>query len=122
MGGFWTGRIISPPRSGDDGWRSWEILCPTPAAVELARDVDLLVHEATYGREREDLAREHFHSTTIQAAEIARAAGVRRLILTHISPRYTLAEGESLAEEARALFPEAEVAKDGKTVTVEWGE
>lgn len=95
---------------------------PTPAAVELARDVDLLVHEATYGREREDLAREHFHSTTIQAAEIARAAGVRRLILTHISPRYTLAEGESLAEEARVLFPEAEVAKDGKTVTVEWGE
>ncbi|EGK11035.1 ribonuclease Z [Desmospora sp. 8437] len=92
---------------------------PTPAAVELARDVDLLVHEATYGREREDLAREHFHSTTIQAAETACAAGARRLILTHISPRYALAEGESLAGEARALFSETEVARDGKTVTVE---
>lgn len=91
---------------------------PTAAAVKLAQDVDLLVHEATYGKDREDLAREHFHSTTLQAAETACAAQARRLILTHISSRYALAEGESLAEEARALFPETEVARDGKIVTV----
>ena len=73
------------------------------------RNVDLLVIEATYMDREADMARRYGHLTARQAAELARDAGVERLILTHISRRYR--EWEVL-EEARAIFPETEIAHD----------
>jgi ribonuclease Z len=75
------------------------------------------VHEATFSDIEIARARETGHSTAREAAEVARQAGARRLVLTHISPRYSLDVGE-LMEEARVIFPDVTIAKDGMTVEV----
>lgn len=94
---------------------------PHPAVAAAARGADLLVHEATFSDSEIERARETGHSTAREAAEIAREAGVRRLILTHISPRYSLDAGELLTE-ARAIFENTAIARDGWTVNVPYVE
>ncbi len=90
---------------------------PHPAVTIASRGADLLVHEATFSDSEIDRAKETGHSTAREAAEIAREAGVRRLVLTHISPRYSLDAGDLLAE-AQAIFPNTAIARDGWTVEV----
>jgi len=90
---------------------------PHPAVTTAARGADLLVHEATFGEDERDRAVETGHATAREAAEVAREAGVRRLVLTHISPRYTR-DAPELLEEAQARFPETLIARDGMTVEV----
>ncbi|HEU5358298.1 MAG TPA: ribonuclease Z [Gemmatimonadales bacterium] len=90
---------------------------PCRSVVEAAKGADLLVHEATFGEEERDRAKETGHSTAREAAEVAERAGVKKLLLTHISARYTR-EAPELAAEARAVFPEAEVGRDGMSVEV----
>ncbi|MBN8190852.1 ribonuclease Z [Bacillus sp. NTK074B] len=82
------------------------------AAVELGKGADVLVHEATFNRDQEDMAREYFHSTTKQAGETALLAGAKRLFLTHISSRYAKESWGELEMEAREIFPETYMAKD----------
>ncbi|OCA92681.1 ribonuclease Z [Pseudobacillus wudalianchiensis] len=85
---------------------------PCEAAVELAREADLLIHEATFSAETPQMAHDYFHSTTAQAAEIASKAGVKTLILNHISSRYTKDEMEQLKREAEAVFTPVLLAYD----------
>ena len=82
---------------------------PCPAAVELGRGVDALVHEATYEHARVELAHARGHSTGIEAARIAAEAGASALVLTHFSPSVN---GEAVAEEARAIHPRIIAAAD----------
>lgn len=90
-------------------------------AVDLSADADLLIHEATYLGVDVQLADRANHSTAAMAAEVARLAGVRRLLLTHFSLRYE-SEGnpslEDLASEARAIFPNTSLAHDFLTIDV----
>ncbi|MBW3562459.1 MAG: ribonuclease Z [Actinobacteria bacterium] len=83
---------------------------PCAAAEELARDVDLLVCEATFLSEHADLAAGYRHLTAADAARLADRAGARRLVLTHFSQRYPDLAG--FAEEAGAIFDEVVVARD----------
>lgn len=83
---------------------------PCEASVALASDCDLLVHEATYGDDAGAMAYARGHSTARQAAKIARAAGVRRLLLTHFSSRY--GDVSELLAQAREEFPATEAACD----------
>lgn len=82
------------------------------AAVELAKDADVLVHEATFGSENEKMAYEYFHSTSLQAAEVAAAAGVEVLWLTHISARYADGREMDLLKQARKIMPNSFIAYD----------
>jgi ribonuclease Z len=94
---------------------------PAESTIEIARDADLLIHEATFGFEDVDRAHETFHTTAKGAAELARRAGVRSLILTHLSARYA-DDPAPLLEEARASFPNTVVAYDGLTLEIPYPE
>lgn len=85
---------------------------PTEAAIRLAQQADLLVHEATFRQGLADKAQKHYHSTTVEAAQIAKKARVKKLILTHISNRYQEEDTTHLRNEARTIFPNTEIAKD----------
>jgi ribonuclease Z len=108
--------IVGAPRPGRKLVYSGDTR-PCPATIEMARGADLLVHEATFGEEEKDRAKETAHSTAREAAEVAKLAGVRRLVLTHLSARYSR-DPATLADEARAVFPETVVAKDGFEIEV----
>lgn len=73
---------------------------------------DILVHEATFGHEKQDLANKYFHSTTTEVATLAKDSGVNKLILTHISSRYQKEDYQQLLDEAKAIFPNTVLAKD----------
>jgi ribonuclease Z len=94
---------------------------PCESTAAMARDADLLVHEATFGDEEAERATETGHSTAREAAMLARAAGVRQLVLTHISARYSR-DASELEREARQVFPAALVAKDGLEIEVPYRE
>jgi ribonuclease Z len=85
----------------------------TTNSIELAEEADLLIHEATFSEEDEQLAYNYFHSTTKQAAMIAKQSNAKKLLLTHISSRYQT-EGDltALEKEAQALFPLTYLASD----------
>jgi len=85
----------------------------------FCREADALVIEATYLQDELEMAREFAHLTARQAAELALRAGVRHLILTHLSRRYR--ERDVLAE-ARAIFPATRVARDFDAFQVRRGE
>ena len=108
--------LVGAPRAGRTVVYSGDTRPHLPL-LEAARGADLLIHEATFGGDEAQRAIETGHSTASEAARIALEAGVRRLILTHISPRYTRDAPELLAE-ARAVFPETTVARDGMVVEV----
>jgi ribonuclease Z len=109
------GRIVEPemvlgaPRhgrkivyTGDTG--------PSKNLVNLAKNADLLIHEATFEDEMKERALEDKHSTPSMAAETAKKAGVKRLVLTHISARYK--DADRLLQQAKLIFNDTCVAED----------
>ena len=85
------------------------------AAVALAQGADLLIHESTFSHGEAELAIARQHSTSTMAAQTALEAGVRQLVLTHLSPRYMPGNPQcpdDLLTEARAIFAETILAKD----------
>ena len=92
---------------------------PCQAVEVFAHRADLLVHEATFLEDERARARDTFHSTARQAAEIARDADVRLLALTHLSTRYF---PRDVRDEARTVFPNTIVPRDFDAVAVPFPE
>jgi ribonuclease Z len=90
---------------------------PCQATVEHSRDADLLVHESTFSDEEAERAVETGHSTAREAAGVARDAGVRKLVITHFSARYSR-DPSSLDREAKEVFRATVVARDGMEIEV----
>ena len=87
-----------------------------PSIVEQIKGVDLLFHEATFANEDAPRAKETFHTTAAQAAEIARKAEVKKLLIGHFSARYE--DDNILLQEASAIFPDTQLAKETLCVSV----
>ncbi|WP_059360294.1 ribonuclease Z [Parachlamydia acanthamoebae] len=83
-----------------------------PQAVEIAKNAKMLLCESTYLEEHQELAYRHYHMTAKQAAQLAKDANVKELILTHFSARY-LNVGK-METEARTIFPQTHAAEDLK--------
>jgi ribonuclease Z len=108
--------LVGPPRPGRTLVYPGDTR-PTASVILAAHGADLLIHEATFSEEERDRAGETGHSTARQAAEVARMAKVRQLALTHISARYSR-DAPELLEEAREVFPDTVIARDGLTIEV----
>ena len=109
-------QVVGPPRPGRTFVYTGDTR-PSAAVVDAAIDADLLVHDATFTAERADRARDTAHSTARDAGQIADRAGVRHLVLTHISSRYPDA-GDHAAEARAAFSGTVTVAEDGLELDV----
>jgi ribonuclease Z len=112
------GQVVGEPRAG----RTVVIpgdTAPTRSVLEASIGADLLVHEATFLEDERGRAEETAHSTAVDAAQLAKAAGVRLLALTHLSTRYF---GSEAVREARAVFADTVVPKDFDIIDVRFQE
>ncbi len=108
--------LVGPPRPGRKIVYPGDTR-PCDSVVEAAEGADLLIHEATFGDEEKERAVETEHSTATEAAQVALAAKVKKLVLHHLSARYS-ADSSVLLEQARTVFPETVVARDGMVIEV----
>lgn len=94
---------------------------PTESIIENAKNADLFICEGMYGeKDKKAKAEEYKHMTFQEAAELAKAADVKELWLTHFSP--SLIRAEEFMADVRNIFPNAKAGKDGKTVEIEFTE
>ena len=108
-------RLVTPA----DPVRSYAYCSDTAYMPQLHKQllgVSLLYHESTYGKDNKANARKYFHSTAADAARVARDAGVGRLLLGHYSARYE--DEKVLLNEAKAVFPDVELADEMKVIDV----
>ena len=99
--------------------RSYAYCSDTAPFAELAdwvRGVDLLYHEATFPEDMEEMAEKTHHSTTIQAASVAKAAGVKRLVVGHYSSRFPSVD--FYLDQIKTVFAEAMLANDGDIIEI----
>ena len=112
--------FCGPPRKGESFVYCTDTVF-SESAVSLSKNVDLLVHESTFSEEDESMAYEKSHSTTIMAAKTALLSNAKKLIITHLSPRYTnknAIKPSDLLKEAQKVFPNTYLAKDFLTAEI----
>jgi ribonuclease Z len=110
--------VVGPPRPGRRIVYTGDTR-PCRATEEIARGADLLIHDATFGDDEAERARQTYHATAREAAQVARNAGVQRLLLTHLSSRYA-DDPRVLEREAREVFANAAAAYDGLEIEVQF--
>jgi ribonuclease Z len=108
-------QVVGPPRRGRKIVYSGDTR-PCDALLELARDADLLIHEATIDDALAERAGQFGHSTPRQAALLAKEANAKRLVLTHIGLRFS--DAAVLEKQAETIFPNVQVAKDFMELTI----
>jgi ribonuclease Z len=116
-----NGRVVTPKQILGPSRRGRKIVYsgdtrPCESILNFAKDADLLIYEATFSDDYEELAHENMHSTPTQGAKIAKKAGVKKLLLTHISPRFD--DMAVFLNNAKKIFPETEVANDLLTLKI----
>ena len=89
---------------------------PTDELCKFFKNCDLLIFESTFRSTELDKAKESFHSTASEAANLAKLSGVHKLCLTHFSTRYK--DLTVLQNEAKSVFPEVDLAYDLKSLSV----
>ena len=94
----------------------------TDNAVKLAKGADVLVHEATFAKNEQRLAHNYYHSTSAQAATVAKKAGAQRLLLNHISARYVGRYANELAYQVRDIFEQTRVVNDLDVIEIPFKE
>lgn len=109
-------QVLGPPREGVKLVFSGDTI-PQESMIDFAKNVDVLIHEATFTKDIRDKAFENGHSVAEDAALIAKKANVEQLILTHLSNRYT--SSKLLLEEAKVVFEDTVYAEDLMTVIIE---
>jgi len=102
--------IVGPKRPGRKVTYSGDTV-PCESLIELGKNSDVLIHEATFSKELSDIALEKKHSTSIDAAIDAKKMGAKQLILTHISSRYQ-EDAVKLLDDAKEIFPNTLLAID----------
>ena len=90
----------------------------TDASVRLGLGADVLIHESTYGNGDEKLARNHGHSTNMQAAQVAKDASAKRLLLNHISARFLGRDCKKLEMDAQTIFKNTHLVRDLEEVVL----
>jgi ribonuclease Z len=90
---------------------------PAKSTIDISEGADLLIHEATFSDEEHARAVETGHATSREAALVAAQAGVKKLVLTHLSARYSVNATE-LLQQAKEIFSETIVARDGLELDV----
>jgi ribonuclease Z len=108
--------VSGPTRSGRKIVYSGDT-APNSELLELSRGADLLIHESTFLDELADRAEEDGHTTALQAAELAKEAEVKQLVLTHLSSRYP--DPSVVLEEAKTVFDNVVVAEDFLEINIE---
>jgi ribonuclease Z len=108
--------LVGPKRSGRTVVITGDSR-PCAATIEASRNADLLIHESTFGDEEAERAVETGHSTAREAAQVAREAGVLKLLLTHFSARYSR-DAIDLLKEAQPVFARTVIGKDGMEIEV----
>ncbi len=108
--------LVGPSRSGRKLVYTGDSR-PCAATEAIAEGADLLIHEATFADDEQPRAMETGHSTGREAAQVAAAAGVKKLVLTHLSARYSMNPSE-LFQQAREVFAETIVARDGMEIDI----
>ncbi len=117
-----NGRVVKPEEV-IDGWRRGIKIVysgdtrPCRSVIELAKGADILIHDSTFSAKDSATAKESYHSTSVEAAQVAEEAGVNLLILFHISPRYS--NEDELVEEARMFHKNTIVAKDKMVIELD---
>jgi ribonuclease Z len=112
-------QVTGPPRPGRKIGYSGDTR-PSRKLTRFFSDCDLLIFDSTFRGSDRAKAVERKHSTSLEAAELAREAGARKLVLTHFSARYTSVAG--LVREARKVFPNSVAAADGLSFEVDYPE
>jgi len=109
VGGVTPDMVMGPSRPGCSIVYSGDT-SPCRELAAAAAGADALIHESTFSGKESKLAADHKHSTSLQAAETAKACGCRALFLIHISNRYD--DRTKIEEEAKAVFPDTAAPKD----------
>ncbi len=110
-------QVTGPPRPGRKIGYSGDTR-PSPGLTRFFARCDLLVFDSTFGAKDGVKALDRKHSTSVEAAELAKKAAVRKLALTHFSARYTSTAG--LVREARRVFQNTVAARDGLCLSVDY--
>lgn len=108
-------RLTTPP-SPTRSFAYCSDTTPLPSLVPMIQGVDLLFHEATFDVDNEFRARQTFHSTTVEAAQIAREAEVGRLVIGHYSSR--MRDEAKMLREAQAIFPNTMLSCEGQRINI----
>lgn len=91
---------------------------PCPNSLDLAQDADVLVHEGTFSHQEKDLAKAYNHSTSVEAARLAKEAQVQDLLLNHISARYLASDLGEYLRQAQEIFAQTHIMHDFSSFSI----